>query len=262
MAFSLVIFDLDETLMPEHADIDAAMMAVCTPVARQHGVDAEILARAVRRQARRRYETGPFYELCVRLGASSFELLTTRVTGPDTRYTEMAAWIGETDFRAESWREGLVEVGIHDEQLARQLSEDLVVTRPAYYSLFDDVLEVLDALKTTHRLAMLTNGIPSIQQAKIEGVNLQSYFEAILISGNIGVGKPDPKTIRAILTRMDIPASDTVMVGDNLHKDIPVAQAVGAYSVWINRHDTIRNDSDPSPDATITGLRDLIPIVS
>ena len=42
-------------------------------------------------------------------------------------------------------------------------------------------------------LAMITNGASATQRAKIERFHLAPYFDHILIEGELGFGKPEPR---------------------------------------------------------------------
>ena len=41
-------------------------------------------------------------------------------------------------------------------------------------------------------VALVTNGPPDIQRLKIEQAGVGAYFTAVVISGELGIGKPDP----------------------------------------------------------------------
>ena len=57
--------------------------------------------------------------------------------------------------------------------------------------MFSDVEANLIKLREIYQLALVTNGAPDLQREKIQGSKLALYFDAILISGEVGIGKPD-----------------------------------------------------------------------
>ena len=80
----------------------------------------------------------------------------------------------------------------------------------------------------------------------------------ILIEGEIGFGKPDPRVYTRALAALGVAAGDTWMVGDNLEWDVAEPQRQGIYGIWID----VRGSGLPSgqpvrPDRIIRRLSDL-----
>jgi putative hydrolase of the HAD superfamily len=86
---------------------------------------------------------------------------------------------------------------------------------------------------------MLTNGPPDIQRLKLAMTGLADCFTAIVISGEIGVGKPDPRAFAIVADRLGIAPADIVMVGDNWERDVMGAIKVGMSAVWISAGRTV-----------------------
>lgn len=102
---------------------------------------------------------------------------------------------------------------------------------------FDGALSALAVLLDRgHRLGLLTNGSSEFQRRKLRRFELESCFELILIEGELGYGKPDPRVFRGALEFFGLPAAEAVMVGDNLVADILGAQTVGVAGVWHDCH--------------------------
>lgn len=49
-----------------------------------------------------------------------------------------------------------------------------------------------------------------------EKFQLNQYFDAISISGDIGIKKPDERIFRMTLEKLDVPASDCLYVDDRV----------------------------------------------
>ena len=47
-------------------------------------------------------------------------------------------------------------------------------------------------------VAIVTNGPPDIQRRKIEHARVAPFLSAVVISGELGVGKPHPDIFRAV----------------------------------------------------------------
>jgi len=75
------------------------------------------------------------------------------------------------------------------------------------------------------------------------------------------VGKPSPHMARAFLDRLGVPAGDAAFVGDRLHTDVVMAQAVGAAGILTLTGATTLADvaaSGVTPDLIVSSLHDLL----
>ena len=124
--------------------------------------------------------------------------------------------------------------------------------------LFDDVPPFLDLIKTAQlRTALVTNSSVRSQTAKIELMGLTSVFDAVVISGEHRVVKPDPRIFHIALDQLGCSPSEAWHIGDSLATDVAGAAAAGVVSVWLNRDGIERSPSDPTPDIEIRSLREL-----
>ena len=102
-------------------------------------------------------------------------------------------------------------------------------------SLVSGATELLDALHDHCRLGIVTNNSTAEQIEKLRALNIASYFDAVVISEDVGVYKPDPKIFAIALDRIDVAAQDAVFIGDNWTSDIVGALNVGMAAVWLDR---------------------------
>ena len=128
--------------------------------------------------------------------------------------------------------------------------------RRGIHAVYPDAEPALKELRQTHRLALVTNGAPAIQRDKLDGSGLEPYFDAVVISGEVGVGKPHREIFRITLDRLGTQPDTTVLVGNSLRTDIAGAQQVGLRSVWLNRDNKDR-DGAVQPDYEINSLDQL-----
>lgn len=67
------------------------------------------------------------------------------------------------------------------------------------YRLFDDAPAVLAALRQAHiPLGLVTNGAPDAQRDKLRVLGIENMFAVIVVSGEVGVAKPDPRPTHQI----------------------------------------------------------------
>jgi len=250
-----VIFDLDETLIEEEATNDASALAAGRIAQARRGVDPVALLAALRKRSRELFLAGPMIDYCRDIGISTREALWGTFTGNNPSLAALRRWM--PTFRLESWVGALDELGIDDRALAAEMAEFFAIDRSRRHVVFAESEQVLHELKKNFRLALMTNGAPDIQGAKIDGSNLASFFDTIIISGDHGFGKPDPRIFQLALAKLKVAPHEAVMIGDHLNRDIAGARAAGIATVWINRYNRKLTGSDPIADIELTNLRNL-----
>ena len=100
---------------------------------------------------------------------------------------------------------------LSEEQL-RALTEDFNYN-PERYSWYDDTQYWLNRWKSSIRLGMLSDAMPSFR-AFTEQNGLGEIFDGIVISTEIGTCKPDPRMYAAICERLNVAPSDCLFVDD------------------------------------------------
>ena len=250
-----VIFDLDETLIEEETSNDASALAAGGIALARHGVDPVALLAALRKRSRELFLAGPMIDYCRDIGISTREALWGTFAGDDPSLAQLRQWV--PTYRLDSWAAALGELGVDDRALAAEMAEFFAIDRSRRHVVFEESEQVLHELKKDFCLALVTNGAPDIQGAKIDGSNLASFFETVIISGGHGFGKPDRRIFQLVLERLKVAAHEAVMIGDSLNRDIAGARDAGIRTVWINRYNRTLTDAHPIPDFELTDLRDL-----
>ncbi len=169
--------------------------------------------------------------------------------------------------RTEQMRLALLEVGIHDEVLAKSLSETYAEERDRALRLFPDTLLVLDELRDRFPLGLITNGPADIQRQEIRTLLIESYFDPILIEGEMGIGKPHRQVFQAAENARNLKPSQLLFVGNSYAHDILPALEYGWKAIWIRKSSDVppsRNapeskpDNAPEPTAIIENLSELL----
>ena len=73
-----------------------------------------------------------------------------------------------------------------------ELGERFGIERRAPHEVFADVEAALDELAGEYALALVTNGASCLQREKLAASGLAERFDAVVVSGELGIGKPDP----------------------------------------------------------------------
>jgi putative hydrolase of the HAD superfamily len=185
--------------------------------------------------------------------------------------------VGEDDARAAMLAEMAYYRAHHDEAVDWTALKDLrrrcaaVVQEHLQTSLpLDDVLEALlaairfraypevpDVLarlrESGARLAVVSNWDVSLHDV-LERTGLRPLVDAVVISAELGVAKPDPAIFRAALDRLGAAAEGAVHVGDSLEHDVAGARAAGLEAVLVARNGA----AAPDGVRTVRSLAELV----
>ena len=93
-----------------------------------------------------------------------------------------------------------------------------------------------------------------------EELGFGDLFDVHVTSHSTGFEKPHPAMFERCLTELGVMAAEAAMVGDRPERDIAGARGMSMRVIW-KRPFGFEGDADPAPDATITCLNELIPIV-
>jgi putative hydrolase of the HAD superfamily len=105
---------------------------------------------------------------------------------------------------------------------------------------------LLAAVKARARIGIVSNNLLDEQQEKLRTCALDPFVDALVVSEEVGVSKPDPQIFEVALERLACAPKDTVMVGDSWTADIAGAQAAGIRAIWFNpRQLQIPDDRTP-----------------
>jgi putative hydrolase of the HAD superfamily len=227
-----LLLDLDDTLLDYSGDADdswaAACRAGCTP--RQH--DAARLIEALGSTRRWFWDDAERHR-------------TERVNMPQAWKNIVTHAMGR--------------IGWHDSALADAIVEDYAARRRERMCLFPDAVECLERYRRAGvGLALVTNGDARQQRYKIERWDLAKYFDAMVIEGEFGVGKPDASVYRHVLAKLGVEPAKAYMVGDNLEFDVDGPQRLGVRGLWLDRRgEGLPEDTPVRPWRIIRSLTEL-----
>lgn len=144
--------------------------------------------------------------------------------------------------------------------LCHRIADEMTDRKEALVRPFDGALEALAALRERgHRLGLITNGCSLFQRRKLTRFALEPLFEVILIEGELGYGKPDPRVFERALEFFGVEAAAACMIGDNLEADIAAARGLGMPSIWHDAHAVgLPARAIARPDRVIRSLNELL----
>ncbi len=114
-----------------------------------------------------------------------------------------------------------------------------------------DSRAVLEELKDTYTLGLLTDGFLPTQELKVQALGVEHYFKAIMYTEQLGREhwKPSPRGFEKILEILETRPEQTVYVADNETKDFIAPNRLGLLTIQLLRPAGLHRRSSPLPDA-------------
>ncbi len=230
----LALFDLDDTLHDDTHAYSSAAEEVAREVAAEHGIDALALKAAYIAESEGFWHRLSPLDLKVKL----------------------------TTLRETMWQSALESVGVDDAEVAQRSAERYNAYRTKYFTLFPGSVELLRALRERGmKLGIVTNGLSETHREKIAVLRLSEYFDAIFLSDEVGMVKPDPLLFAHACRTLGGAPAHAAMVGDRYDRDIRGAQEAGLFTIWLNvRSEELPPGATP-PDATCGSIADVARIL-
>jgi HAD superfamily hydrolase (TIGR01509 family) len=97
-------------------------------------------------------------------------------------------------------------------------------------------VELINALRGRMKIGVVTNGLVADQWEKLRVCGLEKAFDAVIISAELGVRKPDPAIFEIALKRLGSTPNKCVVIGDSWKNDVLGARSAGLSAIWINRY--------------------------
>lgn len=255
MSLEAVLFDLDDTLVIDQSSAKIAFKITSEIASKQFGCDSNKLTQAVWDTAHNLWYGAPTIKYCLGIGIRSWEGLWSHFLGDDHSPKFLSEWV--PDYRRKVWFQALSKFGIEDMEFAQYLGDTLITERRKRHFLFSDAKECLEQLGNKYKLGIITNGSSDHQREKIERTNIAGFFDTVIISEEVGIGKPDPRIFNLALEQFAVDSRKVVLIGDTIGIDIQGAQNVGIRGIWINRNGIKGKDQEVIPYIQIKSLNEL-----
>jgi HAD superfamily hydrolase (TIGR01549 family) len=212
-----VLFDLDDTLFDHQGCARDALTAV--------------------QQSHEALRSMPFDALA-RAHAGFLEALHQEV---------MLGRVALEDARIERFRRVLVAAGADaPNELASELASIYRDTYRTRRRAVAGAAALMAEIRRAARVGIVSNNLLDEQEEKLRVSGLDIFVDALVVSEEAQVSKPDPAIFRIALDRLDVGPSEAVMVGDSWAADVEGARAAGIRAIWFNPSGAPA--PDPHPD--------------
>ena len=126
---------------------------------------------------------------------------------------------------------------------------------------FKEVPETLKKLKGKNfKLAILSNGTPSLLDELVKSNNLDKLFDDIFSIEEVGIYKPDSRVYDLPIKKYKIKNSEVIFLSANTW-DVSGGGNYGYQSIWVNRNNNIFDNLDFNPSNQIKDLTELVNLI-
>lgn len=159
-------------------------------------------------------------------------------------------------FWLDFWAEGFRRLNVPQDD-ARRFASDLLddVNGGSFQSVFSDVRPTLDALRAAGKQLAIISNFSDNCEPLLGRLGLAPYFEFFVISGILGIEKPDPRIFEEAIRLSGRDRSGLVYIGDSFYHDVEGARAAGMQAVLLDRGNRLPD----APCLRVRDLRELIP---
>lgn len=212
MRYTTLLFDLDHTLF----DFDTSEAEAFTAALAGTGIEV----------------TDGYHERFVSINRALWRRVEAgELTPNDVRIVRFERLFGEFGVEAN----------------AHRVADDYLIGLGRYGDLYPGARDLLDELTDVASLALVSNGIGQVVRDKVERLDLDRYFDAVVISGEIGIAKPHRGFFDIAFDRLGHPEkATTLMIGDSLASDIKGGVDYGIDTCWY----TADTDVEPTQAPT------------
>lgn len=164
-------------------------------------------------------------------------------------YKKLAKKFGEPEIEDELWsafvrHEPAVDVVLEKHGLSDRKAEALGIYRnqdPDIHP-YPGVLEMLKRIEKSKKVAIITDGRPEGQRAKLRALGLEKVPFVITDElGGVEYRKPNLKAFKMMFEKLNTLPEYAAYIGDNIHKDFIAPEKLGMWCIWFKNKDGLYN---------------------
>ena len=128
-------------------------------------------------------------------------------------------------------------------------------------STYPEVKDVLNNLKKKdYKLAILSNGTPSLLNELVKSNNLNNIFADIFSIEEVKIYKPDSRVYDLPINKYQIQENEVAFLSANTW-DVSGGGNYGYNAVWVNRNNNIFDNLDYQPKHQVKQLGELLDLI-
>ncbi|HFU3941689.1 TPA: HAD family hydrolase [Streptococcus suis] len=112
-------------------------------------------------------------------------------------------------------------------------------------------------------MGIITNGPYRHQLRKIRTMGLVNWFELehVLISGQVGITKPNSAIFQLMEERLGMSGEDICYLGDSFENDVVGAKAANWKAIWFNHRKRVEPIAPYQADKVVTAWDELVEVI-
>ncbi|MDR1258385.1 MAG: YjjG family noncanonical pyrimidine nucleotidase [Tannerellaceae bacterium] len=134
----------------------------------------------------------------------------------------------------ERFRHVLIPAGITDAESAVKLNRIFLELTTTKTVLMPGVVDLLEYLRPSYRMYILSNGFREVQFKKLNNSGLAFYFDRVILSEDACAQKPRKEIFDFALKNTNSRRIESLMIGDSWEADIAGARLAGIDQIWFN----------------------------
>ncbi len=123
--------------------------------------------------------------------------------------------------------------------------------------LYPEVRNILDDLAGRYKLAALSDAQSAWAAPEMRALDIEHYFNPIVISGDYGFRKPDRRIFQAALDGLGLEPCDALFVGNDMFRDVYGAKQLGLKTIYFSSNQGRNRSERAEPDYIIHQFAEL-----
>ncbi|MBR5297873.1 MAG: YjjG family noncanonical pyrimidine nucleotidase [Parabacteroides sp.] len=140
----------------------------------------------------------------------------------------------------------LSPMGIEDPQIILAMNEEFLERTTAKTKLISHTLDILEYLRPSYNMYILSNGFREVQFKKLSNSGLAPYFSKMILSEDACIQKPHKAIFDYALKNTNSRRHESLMIGDSWDADIVGAHNAKIDQLWFNPYDFPTNGFEPT----------------
>lgn len=146
-------------------------------------------------------------------------------------------------------------LGIVEKEEVLKINDDFLQRTTTKTRLIPGAIELLEYLRPSYRLFILSNGFREVQYLKLKNSRLAPYIEKMILSEDANIQKPHKEIFDFALKNTNSRRKESLMIGDSWETDITGAHNAKIDQLWLNPSGVPPQGFIPT--YTVTSLKEI-----
>lgn len=150
-----------------------------------------------------------------------------------------------------------------DESFAGAINDTYLEKYPTINAPVPNAKMVVQTLREQGvRVGIISNSLPDMQHKKMRAMGIETWFECVLLSEDVGIRKPEPQIFWMAAGLLGVFPEQCLYVGDSFRNDVVGAYNAGMPGCWYNPLNEPAPRTYIVPDFEIRALDEILTIVT